>query len=146
LIKIDELSNIYYENKFVFKQHYAALLQGNLDRKGMHEWKRKIIIRVLKSRSIHKVVCANVDTKGRMRQRGSNVDPGSIESWIKQTTNQISINKIRHDIEGAILFSSVSLTILQISSSEVTLIRDQVLINVDAYGPMLSNRANALRG
>jgi len=34
-----------------------------------------------------------------------------------------------------LLFSSVFLTILQIFSLEVTLIRDQVLINVGAYGP-----------
>jgi len=34
-----------------------------------------------------------------------------------------------------LLFSSVFLTILQIFSPEVTLISDQVLINVGAYNP-----------
>jgi len=34
-----------------------------------------------------------------------------------------------------LLFSSIFLTILQIFSTEVTLICDQILINISAYGP-----------
>jgi len=38
-----------------------------------------------------------------------------------------------------IFFSSVFLTILQIFSPGVTLIHDQVLINIGAYGPTCFN-------
>jgi len=44
-----------------------------------------------------------------------------------------------------LFFSSVFLIILQIFSPEVTLIRDQVLINVDACDPVRSNETYLFR-
>jgi len=71
-----------------------------------------------------KVVYSNVD------QIWSRIN----ESWIKQTAYQISINEIYDKIlKELVLFSTVFFAILHIFSYEVTLIRDQVLINVGAY-------------
>jgi len=63
------------------------------------------------------------------------VDPRSMSLGSSKLLNKVSINKIRHDIEGATtrwIYFSVSdfLIIFQIFNPEVTLIHDQFLINV----------------
>jgi len=69
-------------------------------------------------------------------------------TWIKLDpgftglgSSKLPIKSVKWNIlnelnEIDLLFSSVFLTILQIFCPEVTLIRDQLLINVDAYDPM----------